>query len=176
MRFKPGDKVVFLTEQGGGVVKEVLSATHVSLIDDMGFERPYPADALAPLRVTQIAVDERKLMEKKEPAKVKISQKQQKNQVYRIDLHIEELLPGHSLMTNYEMLQLQMEHFKRAFNHCKNKRIKRLQVIHGVGEGILRGEIHNFLRQFSGTEFHDMSYTRNGFGGTEVILCFKELD
>ena len=175
MQFKPGDKVVFLSEQGGGVIQEIVSATMVCLLDDMGFERRYPINALALVRSANIPVDEHKLKQKPQEETIKTSKKQVKNQVHMIDLHIEELINDYRGMTNHEKLQLQLSHFKKAFNHCAQKRIKRLQVIHGVGEGVLRAEIHNYLRQFSGTEFHDMSYTRNGFGGTEVILCFKEL-
>ncbi len=175
MAFKPGDKVVFLVEQGGGVIQEIISKTHVRLIDDVGFERNYPINALALVHSSEYIINEDNLKEKPEQKVHHESKKQQKQLVHKVDLHIEQLLPTHVNMTNTEILNLQMEHFKKTFQHCIQKRIKRLHVIHGVGEGVLRREIHTYLRQFKGVEFHDIAYTRNGFGGTEVVLYFKDL-
>jgi hypothetical protein len=41
MNFKPGDKVIFLNEKGGGVVTRIISEEIVSVAIDDGFEVPY---------------------------------------------------------------------------------------------------------------------------------------
>ena len=176
MKFKPGNKVVFLSEQGGGVIKSIVSTTHVLLIDELGFERKYPMNALALVQSSSYSLKGYDGKEKEvETSGPKESKKQLKQLTHKVDLHFENLSDYNHSLSNTEILRIQMEHFKKAFQYCIQKRIKRFQVIHGVGEGVLRGEIHAYLRQFKGVQFHDMSYTRNGFGGTEVELYFKDL-
>jgi hypothetical protein len=175
MKFNPGDKVVFLHESGGGKVIRVLSKTHVRIEDDFGFERDYPILALAPVLSEKYSVSDQAVQSKMEKPKPKPSVKAEVQQEITVDLHIENLVPRHGHMSNGEILQLQMEHFRKTFRYAIDKRIKRIKVVHGVGEGVLRGEIHQYLRGFDSVEFHDMTYTRNGFGGTEVILYFKGL-
>jgi hypothetical protein len=180
MSFKKGDKVVFLEEKGEGVIQEVISKTHVRLIDEIGFERIYPIVGLGHYYSNSYKVNENDLKAKIEqsstsqPKNTQSSKSVFKNAVERIDLHIEELISSHAGMSNGEILMLQVSYFKQQFAYAIDKRINKLEVIHGVGEGVLRNEIHQYLRQFKGVEFNDLSYTRNGFGGTEVIITLKE--
>lgn len=164
-----------LNERGGGSVIAILSKTHVRIEDEFGFERDYPIGALAPVLSEHYTVSDQAVEAKSVEKRTKLSKKAELQQEVTVDLHIENLVSRHGHMTNGEILQLQMEHFRQTFRHAIQKRIKRIKVIHGVGEGVLRGEIHQFLRGYDSVEFHDMTYTRNGFGGTEVILYFKGL-
>jgi dsDNA-specific endonuclease/ATPase MutS2 len=175
MKFKPGDKVVFLHDRGGGKIVAILSKSHVRIEDEFGFERDYPINALAAVVSQNYVISEQAVQAKESEKQPKSRAKADALHEITVDLHIEQLVPAHGHMTNGEILQLQMDHFRKMFRHAIAKRIKRIKVIHGVGEGVLRGEIHQFLRGYDSVEFHDMTYTRNGFGGTEVILYFKGL-
>jgi dsDNA-specific endonuclease/ATPase MutS2 len=48
--------------------------------------------------------------------------------------------------------------------------IKKLIVIHGVGNGKLKQEITAILKGIEGVSFHDASYKHYGFGATEILI------
>ena len=47
---------------------------------------------------------------------------------------------------------------------------KKLIVIHGVGEGILREEVRKVLQFYDNVQFHDADMRKYGVGATEVII------
>jgi DNA-nicking Smr family endonuclease len=47
---------------------------------------------------------------------------------------------------------------------------RKLIVIHGVGEGILREEVRRMLQYYDGVQFHDADMRRYGTGATEVLI------
>ena len=51
-----------------------------------------------------------------------------------------------------------------------DKRYHKVVLIHGVGEGVLRTEIHNYLNTLQRIEYNDASYRIYGYGATEVII------
>jgi hypothetical protein len=88
-----------------------------------------------------------------------------------IDLHIEELVANTKGLSNFEMLTIQMEAFEDALNEAIRNHQQSLVVIHGVGKGRLKEEIHNMLRDIPEVEFfqHDWS-PRYGYGATEIFF------
>ena len=47
---------------------------------------------------------------------------------------------------------------------------RKLIVIHGVGEGVLREEVRRTLQYYQGVQFHDADMRRYGVGATEVLI------
>ena len=47
---------------------------------------------------------------------------------------------------------------------------RKLIVIHGVGEGVLREEVRRMLQYYDTVQFHDADMRRYGVGATEVII------
>jgi dsDNA-specific endonuclease/ATPase MutS2 len=86
-----------------------------------------------------------------------------------IDLHIEELIDNYKGMSNAEIVVIQLRHFEIALDEAINAHCRRLTVIHGVGNGRLKTEVRNILSA-QGLRFHDASYSKYGFGATEVIF------
>ncbi|HRG52077.1 MAG TPA: DUF2027 domain-containing protein [Bacteroidia bacterium] len=85
-----------------------------------------------------------------------------------IDLHIEELLDDYSNMSNAEIIQVQLRHFQNALDKATNEHLKKLIVIHGVGNGRLKQEVRLILAGYSNLKYYDGSYARYGFGATEI--------
>jgi len=85
-----------------------------------------------------------------------------------IDLHIEELLEDYSNMSNAEIVQVQLRHFKNALDKAINEHLKKLIVIHGVGNGRLKQEVREILAGYKNLKYFDGSYARYGFGATEI--------
>lgn len=85
-----------------------------------------------------------------------------------VDLHIHELIDDTRGLSNYEMLNIQLERFEKELDEAMAKGLKKLIVIHGVGNGRLKHEITAILKEIKGVTFHDASYKQYGYGATQV--------
>lgn len=92
------------------------------------------------------------------------------NGVREVDLHIHELTNSYRGMPNGEMLQIQLEHCRLAIESAIRQKEGRIVIIHGVGQGVLRAEVHQLLEGYAEIEFHDASFRRYGRGATEVVF------
>lgn len=88
-----------------------------------------------------------------------------------IDLHIDKLTKDHDLMSNGEMLQLQMKTFETNLNDAIASGMDEIVFIHGIGNGVLRKNIHKYLSQLQGIKyFKDSQKTNFGYGATTVKI------
>ena len=96
--------------------------------------------------------------------------KKTKNEiVMEVDLHIEKLVKSKRGMDNFDILSIQMETAKRKVEYCIQKRISKIIFIHGVGEGVLKSELHYLLNRYN-VKYYDASYKEYGLGATEVYV------
>lgn len=92
-----------------------------------------------------------------------------KNPVF--DLHIEQLDYSKTKLPHYEVLQFQMSVVEEILFQANRKRVRKLVLVHGVGEGKLRKEIRGYLKQkHPEVEFLDANYQKFGAGATELII------
>lgn len=87
-----------------------------------------------------------------------------------VDLHINELVDKTGGLSNYEMLNIQLERFNKELDEAINKNFKKIIFIHGVGNGRLKQEITSALKSTSGITFHDAPYKDFGYGATQVNI------
>ena len=87
-----------------------------------------------------------------------------------VDLHINQLVKSSRGMTNYEMLNLQLQTAKRQLEFAIHKRVQRIVFIHGVGEGVLRQELETLFRRYDNLTYYDANYQKYGLGATEVYI------
>ena len=87
-----------------------------------------------------------------------------------IDLHIEELVDTHAGMSNAEIIQVQLKHLQRAIDKAIAEHCRKMVVIHGVGNGRLKSEVHAILNSQK-LRYHDGSYAKYGFGATEIMIA-----
>jgi hypothetical protein len=88
-----------------------------------------------------------------------------------VDLHIEKLTKDHDLMSNSEKLKLQLEVFEKNLNAAIVSGMDEITFIHGIGNGVLRKDIHRILSQLKGIKyFKDSQKTNFGFGATLVKI------
>jgi len=88
-----------------------------------------------------------------------------------VDLHIEKLLDKWQHLSPNEILQLQLDTFEKYMELAQWHQIKEFTVIHGIGEGVLREEIHARLKtkKFV-TSFVNRYHHLYGYGATEIFL------
>jgi hypothetical protein len=90
-----------------------------------------------------------------------------------LDLHIEKLTPDWESMSNLEILTLQIKTFEKYFDLAMAHRLPWLIVIHGVGSGKLRDEIHEMLRLRKGVKrFVNQYHPAYGYGATEIYFQY----
>ncbi len=87
-----------------------------------------------------------------------------------VDLHIEELVDKPAGLSNFEMLNIQLERFEKELDAAIEKQMKKVIFIHGVGNGRLKQEITSILKTTKGVTFHDASYKDFGYGATQVNI------
>lgn len=95
--------------------------------------------------------------------------KKDKQPPMEVDLHIHHLTDSTRGMDNYDMLTLQLNTAKRKLEFAIKNRIPRIVFIHGVGEGVLKNELHYLLKKYN-VNFYEASFQKYGFGATEVYI------
>ncbi|HAA00594.1 MAG TPA: Smr/MutS family protein [Flavobacteriales bacterium] len=173
MALQIGDRVTFLNEAGNGIVR-ALTVKGKALVETAdGLEIEYPlkylvkmpdeTDYSLPHANEQAFIRGKLRSENKAKKKTTVREK-----ILEIDLHIYELTDNHRGLSNADMLRMQLQAFKRKMEEAQRKRVQKLIVIHGVGEGVLRSEIRTALRQYENIEVLDADYAKYGRGATEV--------
>lgn len=88
-----------------------------------------------------------------------------------IDLHIEKLEKHYQLLSAADILQIQLRSGRNFIDKAIRYRLDKIYLIHGLGRGILKDEIHKLLNGYRDIVSYNNNYhPRYGFGATEVIL------
>lgn len=88
-----------------------------------------------------------------------------------IDLHIEKLSDNWQKMGNAEKLDLQLKEFEKYYDLALQHHQSILIVVHGVGTGKLRDEIHAILRSKKEVKsFVNQFHPSFGYGATEIYF------
>lgn len=88
-----------------------------------------------------------------------------------IDLHIEKLSDEHEFLSNSDKLKVQMEAFEKNLNYAIATGMDEITFIHGIGNGVLRKEIHRYLSQINHIKYFKDTHKSNfGYGATLVKI------
>ena len=90
-----------------------------------------------------------------------------------VDLHIEKLMDNWKGLSNFEILTIQLNNFEKYYQLAVVHRQPNLVIIHGVGTGKLRNEIHEILKTKREVRtFANQYHERFGFGATEIYFQY----
>lgn len=90
-----------------------------------------------------------------------------------VDLHIEKLTDDWRSLTPLDILAIQLNAFRRQLDLAIAHRQPVLVVIHGVGKGRLRDEVHEILKQVPEVSSFVNQYDfRYGYGATEIFFRY----
>jgi hypothetical protein len=90
-----------------------------------------------------------------------------------VDLHIEKLTDGWEKMSNLEILSIQLNECTKWLDLAIAHRQPSMIVIHGVGTGRLREEVHDLLKTRREVKHFINQYDpRFGYGATEVFFQY----
>jgi hypothetical protein len=88
-----------------------------------------------------------------------------------VDLHAHELLETTAGMSAADILDYQLDVFRRTLEQYKAKKGQKIIFIHGKGEGVLRQSIiHELNYKYKQYPYQDASFQEYGYGATQVTI------
>ena len=88
----------------------------------------------------------------------------------KIDLHFDQLVKNPNEYDSWERLFIQKERLMEVLDFCKANKIKRLEVIHGLGKGVLQELVYDVLRGYTGIEFEENEFFKHQSASVEVVF------
>lgn len=170
-----GDKVELIDDDVAGFVTKI-QGDEITFETTDGFDMSVPYSQIVKIGGDiEVDLKDDHLLQKLEsdlkPNKKRPSQKPKKQQpAMEVDLHIHNLVNATSQLSNFEMLNIQLEHSRKKIEFAIGKRIKRIVFIHGVGQGVLKAELQTLFRRYDQIEFYDADYQKYGLGATEIYI------
>lgn len=87
-----------------------------------------------------------------------------------IDLHISEILENQIGMSPMQMLQIQLNLFKKELEKAIQLNYASITFIHGIGKGVLKESILRELEGYEGIKYYPASFQKYGNGATKVEI------
>lgn len=179
-----GQKVKFINENLDGVVKSIVSETRLIIDCSDGFdyevsineiiivgendEHSYTVDVND--FITKLFTNESKQTKEGLLNNYMTTNKYRYEGVLEIDLHLEKLVDFPEKLEDWQRLHTQMQHVKNCLNAAMYKNIKKIIFIHGVGTGVLKTELLNYLYEFENLSVKKADNQEYGAGATEVFI------
>ena len=167
MKFKVGDIIVFKHEKQCGTILKIVNSKLLVKNSD-GFEEIVSSNDIILYdentdKVTAYGID---FDIKDDQIKKRKTKKNQRfSKVLKIDLHIELIIDYYKELENHEIVNIQLKKCENAIRKAINTRIEKIIIVHGIGVGTLKKEVHQLLDQYN-----FRYYTSQDGGSTEVML------
>lgn len=88
-----------------------------------------------------------------------------------VDLHASEILDTTAGMSHSDILNYQLDVFRRTLKEHEKEKGRKIVFIHGKGEGVLRKAVTDELRyRYKQYPFQDASFREYGYGATQVTI------
>lgn len=174
VEFKLGDTVEVLDEAIKGKVIKIVGDL-VTLETQDGFAMHFKGtqlvksgDKIAVSNYEAHQIKKEKEVPKRHKTRVR-KPKERNAPKMEVDLHIHQLTRSTRGLSNFDMLNLQVDTAKRQLEFAIQKRISKVVFIHGVGEGVLKEELKYLFKKYP-VDFYDADYQKYGLGATEVYI------
>lgn len=177
MRFKVGDTVSVLDEAITGVITQISGDKLVIETND-GFDMEFSVSEVIKTKSFNSSLfnntDVNTVIKEKEQShkhkSVKVKPKERNLPAMEVDLHIHQITTSNKHMSNYDMLNLQLDTARHKLEFAIKKRIQKVVFIHGVGEGVLKAELDYLFGRYDNVKFYPADYQKYGLGATEVYI------
>ena len=160
---KIGDKVSVVDEDLAGVVTST-KGNIVVFKDEYGFTHKYPQEKLVPKNAD---LYENIRVERKIEPKKTISKKHSKNHLV-LDLHFENLVKNPNDYDSFERLFIQKEKLTDTIDFCRKHNLKRLEIVHGIGDGTLQRMVFDVLQSQINLDFYNKEILHHQSGAVMV--------
>ena len=171
-KFKIGDKVILKKDRTKAIITLLIGNKKVKILDTDNFEYIVNSSEILYLDESNDKSESYgNFFEiKDDNDKVRSSNKlfqnkyEKKGQV-KIDLHVEQFQDEKDHLDNFQILQIQMNYCKKELDIAIKRHKISFEIIHGIGEGVLKAEVHKLLDLYNITFFES-----NNGGSTKAIL------
>ena len=163
---KIGDSVSVVDDNVKGKIT-VIKGTKMTIEDEHGFPYEYESNQLV-LQDAEI-YDQITTVRKEELSKP-VSKKHDKKPLI-LDLHFEHLVKNPGEYQSFERLFRQKEKLLSILDYCRKNNLKKLEIIHGIGDGILQQMVHEVLESQTNLEFHNKEILHHQAG--TVLVYFR---
>lgn len=179
MKIQIGDTVEAIDDAISGTVTKI-DGQNIFIEDENGFEFQFEITELM-LKQSKSDIEtaiynadlesvKREKEDKKRRPNTKVKPKERQAPKFVVDLHIHHLTDSTRGMTNFDMLNLQLDTARGQLEFAIRQRIPKVVFIHGVGEGVLRQELETLFGRYNNVEHYDADYKTYGLGATEVRI------
>ncbi len=163
---KIGDSVSVIDDNLKGKIIAV-KGKKVIIEDEHGFPYEYESDELV---VQEAGIyDQLKTIRKEESSKP-ISKKHDKKP-FVLDLHFEKLVKNTGDHDSFERLFRQKEKLLNTIDYCRKNHLKKLEIIHGIGDGVLQQMVHDVLESQTNLEYQNKEILHHQSG--TVLVFFR---
>lgn len=163
---KIGDSVSVIDDNLSGKIISI-KGKKVTIEDEHGF--PYEYDAAELVAQQAEIYDELKIVKKQETTKP-VSKKHDKKP-FILDLHFENLVKNPNDYDAFERLFRQKEKLISTLDYCRKNNLKKLEIIHGIGDGVLQQMVHEILEGQTNIEFQNKEILHHQSG--TVLVFFR---
>lgn len=117
------------------------------------------------------AMSRKRIADSKPHADKKISKPAQRPDVVEVDLHASSLLDNLNGLSKADILNYQIDTFRKVMDENLAFPGRKIIFIHGKGEGVLRQSLMKELNyRYKGHDVADASFREYGFGATQVTI------
>ncbi|MBD5253468.1 MAG: DUF2027 domain-containing protein [Barnesiella sp.] len=141
----------------------------IDLVRDDRAVKPAAVDAVS----IEKSIREKKAVDRRRPVRPLRAKKAdvRRGEIIEVDLHINELVDNTAGLSPADMLNLQVDEFRRVMDANLRNKGQKIVFIHGKGEGVLRQAILKELNhRYKGHDVQDASFREYGFGATQVTI------
>ncbi|MDE7119498.1 MAG: DUF2027 domain-containing protein, partial [Muribaculaceae bacterium] len=97
--------------------------------------------------------------------------RQQRPGLLEIDLHVGAILDTTAGLSNADILNCQIDTFRKVMDENLGNKGQKIVFIHGKGEGVLRQALMKELNhRYKGHDVQDASFREYGYGATQVTI------
>ena len=110
-----------------------------------------------------------KYIPNKKPGFATLSSPTKEQPKHEVDLHIEQIVANTKRLSNTDIIQIQLDTLEYYINLAIANRQELMIVIHGLGKGTLKEEVHKVLKRIPQVSRYKNEWSsKYGFGATEV--------
>ena len=163
---KIGDSVSVIDDNLKGTIT-FIKGKKVTIEDEHGFPYEYEESELV-LQQAEIYKNIKTI--RKEEVSKPISKKHDKKP-FILDLHFEKLVKNTGDYDSFERLFRQKDKLLKTLDYCRKNNLKKLEIIHGIGDGILQQMVNDVLESQTNLEFQNKEILHHQSG--TVLVYFS---
>ncbi len=162
---KIGDKISVIDDDLKGTITSVKGAV-VVFKDEHGFTHQERKEKVV---LQNPEIYENVAIVRKAEAPKPLSKKHNRKHLV-LDLHFENLVKNPSDYDAFERIFMQKEKLEETIAFCRTNNLKKLEIIHGIGDGVLQRMVHDYLVGQTNLEFDDHDFFYHQRGSVMVTL------